>query len=109
MRAVSTRVLPVPAPASTSSGPFGRLHRLPLLRVEPGEPGRAAARERARGNAAALRHMGAGRIGTTGRFGHRGIDSLYASRIGGLGGYGEGRAGSPISAPPVTSRMVPLT
>ena len=33
-RVVSTRVLPVPAPASTSSGPSARLDRRPLLGVE---------------------------------------------------------------------------
>ena len=34
MRVVSTRVLPVPAPASTSTGAFGGLDREPLLGVE---------------------------------------------------------------------------
>ena len=53
MRVVSTRVLPVPAPASTSTGPSERLDRLPLLGVEAVEiaaPGGAAPRPR--GNAA---------------------------------------------------------
>ena len=36
MRMVSTRVLPEPAPASTSSGPRDVLHRLALGRVERG-------------------------------------------------------------------------
>ena len=36
-RVVSTRVLPVPAPASTSSGPSTRLDGLALLGVEAGE------------------------------------------------------------------------
>ncbi len=37
MRCVSTRVLPEPAPATTSSGPFGREHGLPLGGIQVGE------------------------------------------------------------------------
>ena len=54
MRVVSTRVLPVPAPASTSTGPSSGLDRLALLGVEIVEiADRARARrQRTRGNAA---------------------------------------------------------
>ena len=41
-RVVSTRVLPVPAPASTSSGPSAAVDRRPLLRVQPAQIGRVA-------------------------------------------------------------------
>ena len=64
MRVVSTRVLPVPAPASTSSGPVERLDREALLGVELVEVGSGALpAERARGDAARLRRGRAHRRG----------------------------------------------
>ena len=48
MRVVSTRVLPVPAPASTSTGPSSVSTACALLGVEPGEIGRREAGARAR-------------------------------------------------------------
>ena len=63
MRTVSTRVLPVPAPASTSTGPSKRLDRKPLLRIEAGEIARPRrSRARPRGNAARRRRRCCGRI-----------------------------------------------
>ena len=69
MRVVSTRVLPVPAPASTSTGALGGLDGQPLLGVQPFEIARravvAVARGHgARGDAAAL----AGARGCLARF-----------------------------------------
>jgi hypothetical protein len=52
MRVVSTRVLPVPAPASTSTGAVQRLDRLALLGIEAGEILRRRGGARARGDAA---------------------------------------------------------
>ena len=46
IRVVSTRVLPVPAPASTSTGPSERFDRFALLGVEAREIRRAAGRTR---------------------------------------------------------------
>ena len=51
MREVSTRVLPVPAPAKHQHRPVQRFHRLALLGIEPGEILRGRGRARARGNA----------------------------------------------------------
>ncbi len=70
MRVVSTRVLPVPAPASTSTGPSSVSTACALLRIEPGEIGRARpAGARARGNAA-----GRGGGGSSGRVCFKGSD-----------------------------------
>ena len=69
MRVVSTRVLPVPAPASTSTGAVERLDREPLLGVEAREIV-APARPRARGNAIGGGPMLGGRYGGFGGFGH---------------------------------------
>ena len=55
MRVVSTRVLPVPAPASTSTGPSSVSTACALLGVEVVEIGPGARTHGARGNAARRR------------------------------------------------------
>ena len=62
MRMVSTRVLPVPAPASTSTGPSSVSTASRCSALRPGEIGRAAARRGAGARRDAARH-GGGRFG----------------------------------------------
>ena len=74
MRVVSTRVLPVPAPASTSTGPSSVSTARALLGVQLGEIVAAGGARTPRpvGNAAGLRRrrLIAGNDGAGGRAGH---------------------------------------
>ena len=72
MRVVSTRVLPVPAPASTSTGPSVASTACALLGVEAGEVGLARATRRA----------GARRKRAGPRLGRRIVESGRADRLG---------------------------